>query len=80
MIRTGLIASDNYDEWMYIEGAWELIGNTRVDLSDYLRKEDFELTAGTGLKITGESNFTPRVEIDEEIVFVFYGGSSTEVI
>ena len=30
--------SDNYNEYMWIDGNWELIGNTRVDLSDYYNK------------------------------------------
>lgn len=29
---------DNYNEYMWINGAYELIGNTRVDLSDYYNK------------------------------------------
>ncbi len=31
----GLIGQDYYEEYMVIEGAWEKIGNTFVDLSDY---------------------------------------------
>ena len=26
---------DVYDEWMYIDGNWEMVGNTQIDLSDY---------------------------------------------
>jgi len=26
---------DYYDEWMYIDGNWEMVGNTQIDLSDY---------------------------------------------
>lgn len=29
-----------YDEYMYIENAWEKIGSTDVDLSDYYTKEE----------------------------------------
>lgn len=29
-----------YDEYMYIGNAWELIGSTSIDLSDYLQKTD----------------------------------------
>ena len=29
---------DNYNEYMWINGAYELIGNTRVDLTDYYNK------------------------------------------
>lgn len=30
--------SDLYEEYMYIDGKWEKIGNTRIDLSDYVTK------------------------------------------
>ena len=29
-------------EYMYIDGAWELIGTTQIDLSDYYTKEEVE--------------------------------------
>ena len=33
------LISDVFDEYMIINGAWEIIGNTRVDLSDYTTQE-----------------------------------------
>ena len=33
----GLVAQDAYEEYMVINGAWEVIGNTRVDLSEYAK-------------------------------------------
>lgn len=38
--REGGIGQDVYNEYMYINGAWEIIGDTSVDLTDYARKED----------------------------------------
>lgn len=39
MLKNGLsIAGDVYDEYMLIDGDFELIGSTRVDLSDYAKK------------------------------------------
>lgn len=35
----GLIGQDHYQEYMVINGAWELIGDTYVDLTDYATKE-----------------------------------------
>jgi hypothetical protein len=32
--------NDFYDEYLWIDGAWELIGKTRLDLSDYYTKEE----------------------------------------
>ena len=31
-----------YFEYMYIDGKWELIGNTRIDLSNYYTKKEVE--------------------------------------
>lgn len=33
---------DGYYEYMFIDGQWELIGNTRIDLSDYYTKKEVE--------------------------------------
>lgn len=38
--REGGVGQDVYNEYMYINGAWEIIGDTSVDLTDYARKED----------------------------------------
>lgn len=32
--------SDVYDEYIYVDGTWELIGNTYVDLTDYYKKAE----------------------------------------
>lgn len=90
------LAQDVYEEYMVINGAWEIIGNTKVDLSDYatidfvenkgyLTQEKFQGTvtqveAGIGLKITGDQNVNPVVELDEAVVFIFDCGTSTELI
>ena len=36
------VEDDGYYEYMYIDGQWELIGNTRIDLSDYYTKREVE--------------------------------------
>ena len=37
--------NDIYDEYIYVNGKWELIGSTSVDLSGYLKESDLvELT------------------------------------
>lgn len=84
-----------YEEYMVINGAWEIIGNTTVDLSNYATKEFVqnqgylteeaykgtveEVGVGTGLKVSG-TEAKPIIEIDEEIVFVFNCGDSQTVI
>ena len=95
MVKASLITNNNYDEWMYIDNSWELIGSTIVDLSNYVTYEALEgrlssipgyegtvqeVSAGTGLKITGNSKINPCVEIDDEVVFVFYCGTASDLI
>ena len=36
------MSEDVYYEYLYINGAWELIGNTKIDLSDYYTKKEVE--------------------------------------
>lgn len=34
--------NDIYDEYMYVQGAWERIGSTRIDLSNYYTKDEVD--------------------------------------
>lgn len=69
------LIEDVYDEYMVINDAWEIIGSTRVDISDYLKT----ISTGSGLKATKENN-SVHLEIDTEVIFVLNCGSSTELI
>lgn len=90
------LLQDIYEEYMIINGAWEIIGNTKVDLSNYatidfveqkgyLTQEQYQGTvtqvkAGSGLKVTGQTDVDPVVEIDDSVVFIFDCGTSTELV
>ena len=39
--KGGLLTQDMYEEYMVIQEAWEKIGDTHVDLSNYVTKDDF---------------------------------------
>jgi hypothetical protein len=74
---SGRLVADAYDEYMVINGSWEIIGSTRVDLSGYLTN----ITTGTGLKPTkSEDESQVHIEIDTDVVFVLDCGSATELI
>ena len=40
VLREGGTGQDVYNEYMYINGTWEIIGDTSVDLTGYAKKED----------------------------------------
>lgn len=49
ILKVEAFLNDYYDEYMYINNAWELIGSTRADLSDYYTKSEVdELIPSTG--------------------------------
>ena len=51
LVAKSTAASGNgYDEYLYINGAWELIGSTDIDLSGYVRAS--EMHAITNTEIT----------------------------
>lgn len=39
--------NDYYDEYLYINNAWEMIGNTKIDLSDYYNKTQIDTKVDT---------------------------------
>lgn len=41
-------ANDAYDEFIYVNNAWEKIGNTQVDLSGYAQSDDLAYVAFSG--------------------------------
>ena len=48
--KTSIVDGNIYDEYLYIGGAWELIGSTGMDLSGYVKSS--EMHALTNSEIT----------------------------
>ena len=48
--KTSVVDANIYDEYLYIGGAWELIGSTGIDLSGYVKSS--EMHALTNSEIT----------------------------
>lgn len=43
LVPTGAPDEDNYyEEWFYTNGKWEILGTTKIDLSDYATKEEVQ--------------------------------------
>lgn len=71
----GLIDNDHYEEYMVIQGKWELIGDTYVDLTPYAKTEDIQEAlnlAGSALQagdiVTGTSQGTISVDGTDVVV------------
>lgn len=57
--KAGGANPDVYDEYMYINNAWEKIGSTEVDLSNYYNKTEVDgLLAGKQATLTAGNNIT----------------------
>lgn len=96
LISNSKLLANIYEEYMVINGAWEVIGNTTVDLTDYATKEFVEnqgylteetykgtveeVGVGTGLKVTGNAATNPVIDFDENVVFIINCGDSQTVI
>ena len=42
ILKSDSSTGDIYDEWMYINNNWEMVGNTQIDLSDYAKISDVD--------------------------------------
>lgn len=52
--KTEAASGDGYDEYLYINGAWERVGGTNIDLSGYVQAS--EMHAITNTEITAIVN------------------------
>lgn len=41
--------NDVYDEYVYINNVWEMVGNTQIDLSNYVQKTDYATSDNVGV-------------------------------
>lgn len=46
--------NDVYDEYVYINNAWEMVGNTQIDLSNYVQKNEYATRTTTGIIKIGD--------------------------
>lgn len=42
-------STDLFSEWVYVNGAWELFGSAKVDLSNYVQKTDYATNLNAGV-------------------------------
>lgn len=66
--REGGTGQDVYNEYMYINGAWEIIGDTSVDLTDYAKKEDILVkSVSSDFTVTEVGQLTLKADAAPEI-------------
>ena len=59
---------DVYNEYMYINGAWEIIGDTSVDLTGYAKKEDILVkSVSSDFTVTEVGQLTLKADAAPEI-------------
>ena len=57
--------NNDYEEWIYVNDNWEMIGNTNIDLSAYATKDYVANTKPTKLsQLTNDSGFVTNVAND----------------
>lgn len=66
--REGGAGQDVYNEYMYINGAWEIIGDTSVDLTEYAKKEDILVkSVSSDFTVTEVGQLTLKADAAPEI-------------
>ena len=66
--REGGAGQDVYNEYMYINGTWEIIGDTSVDLTDYAKKEDILVkSVSSDFTVTEVGQLTLKADAAPEI-------------
>lgn len=54
--------NDVYDEYVYINSNWEMVGNTQVDLSNYVQKTDYATGDNAGVvKVNDDGTYGIRM-------------------
>ena len=83
--KTASLVSNVYNEYVYIDGEWELLGDTAVDLTSYAKTSyvDAELEKKADQKdldLLKEETKNFIVKPNEGEFLVLYGGSATDNI
>lgn len=79
LVKKSGTGTDVHDEYIYVEGAWEKIGTTDIDLSDYYTKSQVDtITNGLDNKISNNTlrinNITTNGSITPEVLKIQKNG------
>lgn len=69
------VQSNTYDEYMYINNTWELIGSTAIDMTQYLSK-----TNTTSYTPTGDYNPATKKYVDDSAVGIITNAEIDEIL
>lgn len=67
LVKSGEDENNLYTEYIYVDGAWELLGKQSVDLSDYALKSDIPTTLS---ELTNDAGFITKYVSDLENYYV----------
>ena len=59
--------SDVYDEYIYVDATWELIGNTYVDLSDYYTRSQVEVVIDNKILVETNNRIASELNLQNNI-------------
>ena len=84
LLRTNTSESDLYDEYIYVDDKWELLGSAKIDLSEYAKLEDLPTKVS---ELENDSKFTTETQVtalfqklNTNLVLKFYCIKDVEVI
>ena len=74
--------NDKYEEWLYVEGSWERIGTTALELQDYYTKTEADALYEINLRkqLYPNTKNTSGVTIPKGAVVQFAGGQGDFII
>lgn len=79
--KTTAEQNDAYDEYIYVSNAWEHIGSTEVDLTNYVTNTDYATTSTGGvIKVGNGLSLTNGVTYVETKTFADYTSSGNGLI
>lgn len=58
----GSDADNRYDEWIYVDGSWELIGGASVDLSDYATRSEIPTSVS---ELQNDAGYVTQEELSD---------------
>ena len=85
LLKVNSVTGNLYEEYIRVNGAWELLGTARIDLTNYLQKTDIEdsdsvVHSFTGNKLQFNLSATIKNKIENSLVTPMSRPTATELV